>query len=215
MEMLRIEKLYVRRGTFLLKDINIAIEEGETCAIVGKSGSGKSTLIRAIGGAVEPAAGKILYAGRERYEDECAIRKEMSVIYDSPNFNTELKPERLVRELEKFEPWFDRGAFAVYMQQLELNPRLRVKLYAEEMQKKLMLTIALCRKPKLLVMDESTSGVDKESRQGMWEMIEAYRQKYPLTLVFSTHHEEEVQRADCVWRLSQGCCKEDRDEAIL
>lgn len=215
MDMLTVERLYVRKGTFLLQDVNLSVEAGAVHAIAGKGGSGRSTLVQAIGGAIAPAVGRILYNGREMYEDECSIRKMMSVIYDAPNFNMELTPERLVRELLKFEPWFDRESFFINLQLLELNPKLRVRLYPVGMQRMLMLVIALCRKPKLLVMDELTCGVDKESRAVMWEIMDEYRKEQSLTVLFTTHHEEELSRADRVWRLTNGCMEEDTDEKIL
>ena len=121
MQALKIEKLYLKHGGFLLRDFNMELEVGQIHVITGKSGSGKSTLFRAIGGALRPEAGRILYYGKEMYEDELKIRKRMSVIYDAPNFNMELSPERLVREWKKFEPWFDRKAFTSYMNRLELE----------------------------------------------------------------------------------------------
>ena len=65
----------------------------------------------------------------------------------------------------------------------------------------LMLALALSRKPELLVMDEVTSGVDTQTRQMMWEMVEKYRSKQELTILFSSHHEEELLLADRIWDL--------------
>ena len=165
---LEVEKLYIRRGSFWLKDVNLKLEEGKIHAIAGKSGSGKSTLIRAIGGAVRPDAGCIRYFGNEMYEEEKEIRRKMSVVYDSPNFNVEWKPDRLVKELAKFEPWMDQQKYVQLMQEMELNRQIKVKLYSEGQQRKLMLILALCRNPELLVMDEATSGMDRASRAAMW-----------------------------------------------
>ena len=201
MQALTIEKLYLKRGSFLLRDFNMELEAGQIHVIVGKSGSGKSTLFRAIGGALRPEAGRILYYGKEMYEDELKIRKRMSVIYDAPNFNMELSPERLEREWKKFEPWFDRETFTSYMNRLELEMTPRVKMYSIEKSRKLMLALALSRKPELLVMDEVTSGVDTQTRQMMWEMVEKYRRKQELTILFSSHHEEELLLADRIWDL--------------
>ena len=63
----------------MLRDFNMELEVGQIHVITGKSGSGKSTLFRAIGGALRPEAGRILYYGKEMYEDELKIRKRMSV----------------------------------------------------------------------------------------------------------------------------------------
>ena len=212
MQALTIEKLYLKRGSFLLRDFNMELEAGQIHVVVGKSGSGKSTLFRAIGGAFRPEAGRILYYGKEMYEDELKIRKRMSVIYDAPNFNMELSPERLAREWKKFEPWFDREAFTSYMNRLELEMNQRVKLYSVEKCRKLMLALALSRNPELLVMDDVTSGVDTQSRQVMWEIVERYRSKQELTILFSSHHEEELLLADRVWNLDG---RGKRDEVFL
>ena len=91
MQAIKIEKLYLKRSGFLLRDFNMELEVGQIHVITGKSGSGKSTLFRAIGGALRPEAGRILYYGKEMYEDELKIRKRMSVIYDAPNFNMEYR----------------------------------------------------------------------------------------------------------------------------
>ena len=153
-----------------------------------------------------------MYYGKEMYEDELKIRKRMSVIYDAPNFNMELSPERLAREWKKFEPWFDREAFTSYMNRLELEMNQRVKLYSVEKCRKLMLALALSRNPELLVMDDVTSGVDTQSRQVMWEIVERYRSKQELTILFSSHHEEELLLADRVWNLDG---RGKRDEVFL
>ena len=201
---LEIEKLYARRGAFWLKDVNLVIEEEKIHAVTGKSGSGKSTLIRAVGGAVRPEAGCIRYFGQEMYENEREIRTRMSVVYDTPNFNIELKPDGLVKELWKFEPWFDQSRYVQMMSEMELNRQIKVKLYSEGQQRKLMLILALCRNPELLVMDEATSGMDRASRAAMWKLIVDYRQKNPLSVLFTTHHEEELYVADRIWQVEGG-----------
>lgn len=201
---LEIEKLYARRGAFWLKDVNLVIEEEKIHAVTGKSGSGKSTLIRAVGGAVRPEAGCIRYFGQEMYENEREIRTRMSVVYDTPNFNIELKPDGLVKELWKFEPWFDQSRYVQMMSEMELNRQIKVKLYSEGQQRKLMLILALCRNPELLVMDEATSGMDRASRAAMWKLIVDYRQKNPLSVLFTTHHEEELYVADRIWQVEDG-----------
>ena len=201
---LEIEKLYARRGAFWLKDVNLVIEEEKIQAVTGKSGSGKWSLIRTVGGAVRPEAGCIRYFGQEMYENEREIRTRMSVVYDTPNFNIELKPDGLVKELCKFEPWFDQSRYVQMMSEMELNRQIKVKLYSEGQQRKLMLILALCRNPELLVMDEATSGMDRASRAAMWKLIVDYRQKNPLSVLFTTHHEEELYVADRIWQVEDG-----------
>lgn len=192
---LRIEHLYLRSGRFWVCDVDLALPAGEAAAIYGKTGAGKSTVIRAVGGAQQPDAGCIRFWGQELYENEAGIRRRMSVVYDEPNFNTELKPSRLVREIRKFEPFFDREAFAAYMEQLELAEDRRVREYSADMVKKLMLALALCRNPELLVLDEPTSGADAETKLLIWQVIDEYRERTGAAVLYTTHHKEEFARA--------------------
>ena len=188
----------------IVNQMDVSIARDKITTIIGPNGSGKSTLIRVVGGAVRPETGCIRYFGKEMYENEREIRKRMSVVYDSPNFNIELKPDGLVRELCKFEPWFDQPRYVQMMSEMELNRQIKVKLYSEGQQRKLMLILALCRKPELLVMDEATSGMDRASRAAMWKLIVDYRQKNPLSVLFTTHHEEELYVADRIWQVEDG-----------
>lgn len=205
---LKVESLYVQQGEFWLENVNLQLEQGQTGVLTGKSASGRTTLLSAIAGAVRPASGRILYRGKEMYEDEKEIRKGMSVVYAQPNFNTELTPRRLEKEISKFEPWFDHKAFAFYRKKLELETEMRVKLYPENLQRKLLLALALGRKPSFLLMDEVTSSADETSRKQMWELIREYQKEHLLTILYASHNEEEILQAQKVWVLEHGTCRE-------
>ncbi len=193
MKALELQRVFLRRGDFVLHHIDFALEEGSITALSGRSGAGKSSLIRLIGNALSADAGKILYFGKEMYEAEAKIRRRMSVLYDAPNFNLEMKAGRLAREIRRFEPWFDMEEFHRYMERLELDETRHVKQYSQGMQKKYMLALALCRKPELLVMDEPTSGTDELSRKEMLAMITDYRKERELTVFFSTHNKSDLE----------------------
>ena len=192
---LEITNLYYKQGNFVLRDINLDIEENEAVAIIGKSGAGKSTLLRLIGNAVVADAGVIKYFGKEMYEDERQIRGDMSVIFDESNFNTELKGIRLAKEIKRFEADFSLDRFHEYMKKFELDENMRIRFYSKGMQRKYALALALSRKPKLLIMDEVTSGVDENSRKRMWEVIAEYKKSNTLAIVFTTHHLEDIKPA--------------------
>ena len=195
-EALELENIYLRQGSFLLKDINLTLEENETVALVGKSGAGKSTHIRVIGNAAAADSGIIRYFGKEMYEDEKKIRGQMSIIFDDSNFNTEMRGIRLAKEIKRFEPEFSLEDFSEYMKRLELDEKMRIRFYSKGMQRKYALALALSRQPKLLVMDEVTSGVDEPARKDMWKLIDEYRKKKQLSIIFSTHNMKDLEETN-------------------
>lgn len=196
MKALELENVYFRQDNFIMSDISFAIEEGETVAIQGVSGSGKSTLIRLIGNASMVDSGIIRYFGKELYEDEKNIRRNLSVIYDKINFSREMRAKKLAKEIRRFEPDFDMEAFEEYLQKFELDPEQRIRYYSDGMRKKYMLSLALARKPKLLIMDELTKSLEEETREVLWQAIEQYRKTNKLTILFATSSKEDIVKSN-------------------
>ncbi len=205
MNALELQNVFLRRGSFILRDICLTIQEGDTVALVGETGSGKSTLIAVIGNAVQADAGKIFYCGRELCEDEAGIRKSLAVMYETPNFNVEMKAGRLANEIRRFEPWFDMEFFHRGMEFLELDETERIKLYSRRMKKKYMLLLALSRTPSLLLMDDPFGGTDEKGREKMWTLIGNYREQKTLTVFFSTQDQTYAgKKADRVIGIKDG-----------
>ena len=195
MKVLELENIYFRQGNFILKDINLNLEEGEVVALTGKTGSGKSTLVSLIGNANVADSGIIRYFGKELYENEKSIRKDMSVVYDRINFNREMRARRLAKEIKRFEKDFDLAHFDKYLEIFELDPSQRIRYFSTEMRRKYMLSLALSRNPKLLVMDDITKDVEQESRTLMWKVIEEYRHDRGLSIIFTTRNKDDIENS--------------------
>lgn len=208
MKALELQKVYYGQGNFIIHDVNFSLEEGDWAALIGASGSGKTTLIKLMGNIMRADVGRILYWGHEMYEDEKNIRRRTAVLFNEPNFNVHMRTLQLAEEIKKFEPWFDIEAFKEYMTRFGISNRKRIRELSTGTLRKYMLVLALCRKPELLIMDEPTSGLDEKSRQTVWETIQKYREDNKVTILFTTHHRDEVEKyATRVLELSNGGVK--------
>lgn len=193
MKALELQKIYYKQGNFVLHNIHFSLEEGSCTALVGPSASGKTTLIRLIANVMRADVGKIFYFGKELFENEYEIRKSMSVMFHETNFNENMKTLMLAQELKRFEPEFDMQEFQRYMEYFGLSNNIKIKELSNGAKKKYMLILALCRQPKLLIMDEPTGGLDEQSRKQFWTLIEEYRKKTELTILFTSHQLDEVK----------------------
>ena len=193
MNVLELKNVYFRQGNFVLKNINFKLKDGELVVLKGKSGSGKSALIELIGNAKQIDAGKILYFNKEMYEDESGIRRRLSVVYDDINFNEEMTGKKIIREIHKYEPFFSVEDCLKRFKDFGINSDMKVRMLSADMKKKLLVIIAISRNPDILVMDEPTKGLDEESRNEIWNMIFDYKINHDLSILFSSHHEHEME----------------------
>lgn len=194
MHALELQKIYFRQGKFLIKDVNMTVNENETVAIIGKNGAGKSTMVSLISGASTPDAGIIKYFGEEMYENEQGILRKMSTCFDKPNFNTEMKAKNLVKEIKKFEPFFNVDKFEEYASRLEFDMEQKVRLCSLGTKKKIMIALALSREPRLLIADEPFSNVDVSTRRQINTLISEYRQNNSLTIIATGHSKSEARK---------------------
>ena len=152
-------------------------------------------MVSLIGNANVADSGIIRYFGKELYENEKSIRKDMSVVYDRINFNREMRARRLAKEIKRFEKDFDLAQFDKYLEIFELDPSQRIRYFSTEMRRKYMLSLALSRNPKLLVMDDVTLDVEQESRSLMWKVIKEYRQDRGLSIIFTTRNKDDIENS--------------------
>jgi len=208
------------RGTPLehtaLKGANIAVSEGECVAIIGHTGSGKSTLIQHFNGLIRPDSGKVFIDGidlSKKKMDIKSLRRKVGLVFQNP-------------EDQLFEKLIgDDIAYGPFKQGLPLKEvRERVKwamdmvgLDFEEMKdrqtfalsggqkRKVALAGILALKPKILVLDEPTAGLDPRSRNELLEKIKTLNKVEKLTVVFVSHNMEEVAYlADRVYVMADG-----------
>lgn len=189
-----------------LRDVSFDVEAGELFGLIGPDGAGKTTLFRLLTTLLKPDAGRASVVGLDIVNDYRDIRKQVG--YMPGRFS--LYSDLTVRENMDFfasifgtiiEENYDIVA-PIYRQIEPFSDRRAGKL-SGGMKQKLALSCALIHKPKVLFLDEPTTGVDVVSRVEFWDMLYALRQQ-GITILVSTPYMDEAQRCSRVALINKG-----------
>jgi ABC-2 type transport system ATP-binding protein len=185
-------------GFHALKGIDLDVEQGDFFALLGPNGAGKSTTLGVVCSLVQKTAGQVSIFGIDIDRDFARAKYHLGVVPQEFNFNqfekvldivlaqagyygmprSEALPraERLLRDLGL---WDKRGGSA--------------RMLSGGMKRRLMIARALMHRPKLLILDEPTAGVDIELRRSMWEYMRRINREEGTTIILTTHYLEEAE----------------------
>ncbi|WP_330459904.1 ABC transporter ATP-binding protein [Streptomyces sp. NBC_00820] len=180
-------------GRTVVDGVSLAVEEGEIFGILGPNGAGKTTTVECVEGLRVPDAGRVRVAGL----DPVADHAEVSRLLGAQLQQSELQPRLTVREaLDLYASFYprpaDRHALA---ERLGLGPKLdtRFAKLSGGQQQRLFIALALIGGPRIVVLDELTTGLDPRARRDTWQLIEDVRAS-GVTVLLVTHFMEEAQR---------------------
>jgi len=209
-------KTYRTAGVDLtvLRDINMRVGVGETCAIIGPSGSGKTTLLGLCAGLDDPSIGRVMLDGEdlgELSEDERAALRNRSVGFVFQSFQlipTLTALENVLVPLElRGEGRGGRAAAAELLDRVGLGAR--AGHYPQQLsggeQQRVALARAFIHRPKILFADEPTGNLDSETSAPVVEMLFNLNREAGTALVLVTHDPELAQRAGRIIKMSGGC----------
>ena len=189
-----------------LSDLTFHVNEGEIFGIIGPDGAGKSTLFNILATLTLPSNGVVSVLDKDILKDYKQIRKEIG--YLPGTFS--LYPDLTVQEnLSFFATMYGSGikenlpmVMPIWRQISPFKDRQAGKL-SGGMKQKLALCCALIHRPKILLLDEPTTGVDPVSRKEFWDLLDKIKE-YNVTVVVSTPYMDEVTRCDRVALMQEG-----------
>ncbi|MFJ3700164.1 MULTISPECIES: ABC transporter ATP-binding protein [Streptomyces] len=180
-------------GRPVVDGVSFTVDEGEIFGILGPNGAGKTTTVECVEGLRIPDAGTVRVAGL----DPVADRQEFTHLLGAQLQETELQPKLTVREaLELYSAFYrhpaDRHALAG---RLGLDGHLdrRFAQLSGGQKQRLFIALALIGNPRVVVLDELTTGLDPRARRDTWQLIEEIRDG-GVTVLLVTHFMEEAQR---------------------
>lgn len=189
-----------------LQHISLEVSEGELFGLIGPDGAGKTTLFRIITTLLKPDSGKANIFGMDVVDDYRKIRPILGYMPGRFSLYQDLSVEENIRffasvfgtTLEENYEWVE----PIYKQLEPFKKRLAGAL-SGGMKQKLALSCALIHKPKLLILDEPTTGVDAVSRKEFWEMLHKLKEE-GITIIASTPYMDEADQCDRVALIQDG-----------
>lgn len=205
--MIKIQNVYKSFGDIqALKDISVEISEGELFGFIGPDGAGKTTLFRILTSLLIPDKGSASVIDLDVVSDYKKLRTQLGympgrfslyqdlTVEENLNFFAGIFKTTLKENYELIKPIYH---------QIEPFKKRRAGALSGGMKQKLALSCALIHKPKVLFLDEPTTGVDAVSRKEFWKMLQSLK-KQGITIVVSTPYMDEAALCDRIGLIQKG-----------
>lgn len=191
-----ISKIYKKGNKEALKDIHLDIEKGEFTALLGQNGAGKTTLINILAGNVQKTKGTVSIGGYDLDSHSLETKRIIGIVPQEMGYDNFFTIEEL---LKKQSGYFGIKNNKEYIDELleSLSLQDKRKATARElsggMKRRLLIAKALVHKPKILILDEPTAGVDIELRRLMYDFLNKLHAE-GTTIILTTHYIEEAEK---------------------
>ncbi|MGD1982807.1 MAG: ABC transporter ATP-binding protein [Chromatiaceae bacterium] len=186
-----------KNGHEALKGIDLEVEEGDFFALLGPNGAGKSTAIGIISSLVNKTGGRVSVFGHDLDRSPSAVKACIGLVPQEFNFNQFEPVVEIVVNQAGYYGIPRREAFVraeASLRQLDLWDKRgeQARALSGGMKRRLMIARALVHRPRLLILDEPTAGVDIEIRRSMWEFLRETNAA-GTTIILTTHYLEEAE----------------------
>jgi len=202
---IEVSNLSKRYDEFHLKDINLKIPKGKIVGLIGENGAGKTTLISLLLNQINRDSGNIQIFGLDNIADENTIKKDLGFVVDECCFHGCLTPKNINKIMKPIYKNWNESTYRELLKMLNISDSKQIREMSKGMKTKIMLAVALSHSPKLLILDEVTSGLDPVVRDDILILLKNYVSNSENTVFFSTHITSDLDRsADNVAFLHNG-----------
>ena len=186
--------------------LSFSISEGEMFGIVGLDGAGKTTIMRLLCGVLQPTSGTATILGKDLVKESGKIKREIGYLSQKFSLYGDLSIDENIEFFAEINEVYDyrkrREKLLEFTRLTQFRTRLAEQL-SGGMKQKLALACTLIHKPKIIFLDEPTTGVDPVSRRDFWKILSSLL-KSNITIVMSTPYLDEAERCSRVALLNRG-----------
>lgn len=198
--MIEVKNVTKKYGDFTaVNDISFRVESGEVFAFLGPNGAGKTTSIKMLTTLLQPTSGTIFLDAHNVTENPSMTRKSFGIVFQDPSLDNELTAyenmqfHAILYGLNK-KQYTERIEKLLALVELTDKKDLFVKNFSGGMKRRLEIARGLLHHPKVLFLDEPTIGLDPQTRNHIWNYIYNLNKEEKVTIFFTTHHMEEVEK---------------------
>ena len=197
------------REVHAINDLSLKVKEGELFAFLGVNGAGKSTTISIMCGTLPKDGGEVIIDGKNVDTDMKEITKELGVVFQTSVLDAKLSVKDNLMSRASLYGIMGAEAkqrikeLASLLNFTDLLNRTLEKLSGGQ-RRRIDVARALLHRPRILILDEPTTGLDPEARKTLWQVITDLRKQENMTVFLTTHYMEEAADADYVVILDNG-----------
>jgi ABC-2 type transport system ATP-binding protein len=192
-----------------IHDLSLSIAEREIFAILGPNGSGKTTLFRVLSTLIPLQQGEVRILGHNLRTDAAAIRSQLGIVFQSPSIDKKLT---VMENVIHHGRLYGLGGRELRTRADEMLTRLgladRKRELVEQLsgglRRRVELATGMLHRPRLLLLDEPSTGLDPGARSDLWQYLEQVREADGVTVLVTTHLLDEAQRADRIAIMHKG-----------
>ncbi|MFE6787436.1 ATP-binding cassette domain-containing protein [Streptomyces sp. NPDC057680] len=188
-----------------LRGLDLAVPEGSVCGVLGPNGAGKTTAVRVLTTLVRPDAGSALVAGRDVVRDPAGVRRRIAVTGQNTSVDGDLTGAENLRLFARLLR-APRSRADALLEQFGLTAAAGrpARTYSGGMRRRLDLAASLIVPPRVLFLDEPTTGLDPHSRNGIWDAVRGLASQGTTVLLTTQYLEEADQLADDIVLIDEG-----------
>ena len=186
------------RETLAVNSLNLTVEEGEVFGFLGPNGAGKTTTILMLLGLTEPTSGHVSVCGFNPTRESLEVKRRVGYLPESPGFYDDISAKEnllYMARLNRIPEDEARRRTAEVLDQVGLpdDARRLVREFSRGMKQRLGIAEVLVKKPKAIILDEPTLGIDPDGAIRILEMIKSLNREHGLTVMLSSHQLQQVQ----------------------
>lgn len=205
MNALEIKNISKTYKDFKLDDISFVLPCGHIMGLIGENGAGKSTIINCILDIIEKDSGSISVLGQKNDKNNVSLKENIGVVLDASDVYDNYTVKQVENIMKDVYKQWNHEVYDYYIQKFALPLNKIIKDFSRGMKMKMAITIALSYQPKLLILDEATSGLDPIMRDEILDVFMEFVQDENHAILLSSHISSDLEKiADYITFIHEG-----------